>query len=112
MGLTPSEVEQMAATDFDLLARYWTQEPWGPWRDNMHAALIAREIRRPQLKDRRKKIPLTDFILRCLAELQAESEEKTKNFFGFFKAISNKVRASDLPTKKFKRRKVTQPWQT
>lgn len=26
--------------------RYWLTEPWGPWRDNLHAALLAREVRR------------------------------------------------------------------
>lgn len=26
--------------------RYWDAEPWGAWRDNMHAAVIAREVRR------------------------------------------------------------------
>ena len=35
----------MSASDFDLLARYWAHEPWGPWRDNVHAAMIAKELR-------------------------------------------------------------------
>lgn len=26
--------------------RYWDAEPWGSWRDNFHAAIIAREVRR------------------------------------------------------------------
>jgi hypothetical protein len=25
---------------------YFVAEPWGPWRDNMHTAILAREIRR------------------------------------------------------------------
>jgi len=30
--------------------RFWRAEPWGPYRDNLHTAILAREIRRPQLK--------------------------------------------------------------
>lgn len=29
---------------------YWLEEPWGPYRDNLHAAIIAREIQRPNLR--------------------------------------------------------------
>jgi hypothetical protein len=30
---------------------YWIAEPWGPWRDNYHAAFITAELLRPHLKD-------------------------------------------------------------
>lgn len=30
--------------------KYWNEEPWGPWRDNLHTAIIAREIRRGRVK--------------------------------------------------------------
>lgn len=42
----PSEVDDLPAPDYDLLVRYYAEEPWGAWRDNMHAAMIAREVRR------------------------------------------------------------------
>lgn len=83
------------------------QEPWGPWRDNMHAALIAREVRRPYMKDQAKN-PIADFILRSHQERQEESAQKTQSFFGFFKSIATKVSASSLG-KKYKRSKVNQP---
>lgn len=51
---------------------YWEVEPWGPWRDNVHAALIAREVRRPQLK-RGAKIELDHFMLRDPAQRQREA---------------------------------------
>jgi hypothetical protein len=30
--------------------KYWEEEPWGPWRDNLHTAMVAREIRRTVFK--------------------------------------------------------------
>jgi len=43
--------------------RYWTVEPWGPYRDNLHAAILAREIRRPQVKPG-SVIDPEDFMIR------------------------------------------------
>lgn len=108
-------VVQMAATDYDLLARYWDAEPWGPWRDNMHAALIAREIRRPYLKDPTKPTPLSEFILRAPEEIQQEradaQKDRVQQLFGFFGAVARKVKASDLAKMmpRRKRRKVKRP---
>lgn len=31
----------MPARHLWQLQRYWSEEPWGPWRDNMHAGLVA-----------------------------------------------------------------------
>jgi hypothetical protein len=49
-GILPSAVRNIPAEDYDLLLAYWDEEPWGAWRDNLHAAIIAREVRRPWLK--------------------------------------------------------------
>jgi hypothetical protein len=49
-GILPSEVAGIPVQDYDLLLRYWEVEPWGAWRDNLHAAIIAREVRRPYLR--------------------------------------------------------------
>lgn len=46
IGCAPSEVDDLPAADFDRLRRFYAEEPWGSWRDNMHAAMIAREVRR------------------------------------------------------------------
>lgn len=48
--------------DFDLLLRYWLEEPWGPWRDNLHAAIIAREARRFRMKHPNARIDLRQFF--------------------------------------------------
>lgn len=60
-GLMPSEVDQIGTRDYDLLVRYWQAEPWGTWRDNLHAALIAAQARAPYLKKGAKN-DLNDFM--------------------------------------------------
>lgn len=78
--------------------RYWDAEPWGPWRDNMHTALLAREIRRPQLR-RGRTIDLDDFMVRSVedrAESKMQKAEQEKgNFFAFLKTVAKKVRSGD-----------------
>ena len=46
LSCAPHEVRDLPADDFDLLVLYFETEPWGAWRDNFHAAMIAREVRR------------------------------------------------------------------
>jgi hypothetical protein len=41
----------------ELLNRYWLEEPWGAWRDNIHTAIIAREIARLPWITRGKQPP-------------------------------------------------------
>lgn len=57
----PSAVQAMPASDYDLLCRYFAAEPWGAWRDNLHAAIIAREVRRTLT--RKQSIDLTQFMV-------------------------------------------------
>lgn len=41
-GRLPSEIRAVAtSSDITDLLAYWQLEPWGPWRDNLHAAQIA-----------------------------------------------------------------------
>jgi hypothetical protein len=37
--------------ELERWARYWYEEPWGPHRDNLHAALIVTELLRPQVQE-------------------------------------------------------------
>jgi hypothetical protein len=66
--------------------RYWEEEPWGPYRDNLHAAMIAREVRRPYL---RKGAPnkLDDFMV---VNPQRRKAEATGNLIDFLKLIATK----------------------
>jgi acyl-CoA synthetase (AMP-forming)/AMP-acid ligase II len=46
IGCAPQEVRDLPCDEWDLLVLYFETEPWGAWRDNFHAAMIAREVRR------------------------------------------------------------------
>lgn len=52
---------QLPATEVDLLMRYWAEEPWGPYRDNLHAAILAVEVRRTLTP--KAKIELERFMI-------------------------------------------------
>lgn len=83
----------MPARDVEMLQRFWAHEPWGPWRDNMHAAIIAAEIRRPNLK-KGSRVSLADFMLRHPADVEDEREQgrrkATSNLFQFFKLVGKR----------------------
>ena len=67
----------MSARELDDWARYYAQEPWGAVRDNMHAGLIAAEIRAPRIK-RGKKLPTyKDFMFRDAETARAERRAGT-----------------------------------
>lgn len=83
----------MPARDYDLLQRYWLAEPWGAWRDNVHTAIVAAELRRPYLK-KGVRVQLDDFMLRHPDELAEERNARrrkaTGNLFQMLKAIATR----------------------
>lgn len=72
---------------------YWQQEPWGPWRDNLHTAILAREVRRPHLKENAKD-ELDTFMVMSPAERHARHAERQRQsaaaFMQLFKTISKR----------------------
>lgn len=98
----PSEVMALPASDFDILTRYWAEEPWGSHRDNMHAAIIATEIRRTMRP--KKPIDIDQFFV------VNPERRRARNLAGFMGSL--KAMAGDKPkpmsqvkTRKRKRRK-------
>lgn len=93
LGLAPSEVEQLPARDIDLLWLYWMQEPWGPWRDNLHAAMLALEIVRPNLK-KGATLGLDTFMLQHPDDIAEDRARKrrsaARNIFNALKAMATK----------------------
>lgn len=67
--------------------RYWVEEPWGPYRDNLHAALIAREVRRPQVRKGGQPPKLDDFMV---VNPEVRQAEATGNLIDYLKMISDK----------------------
>jgi hypothetical protein len=42
--------------------KYWEAEPWGPFRDNIHAALIAQQVKFGRVKPG-TRVSLDDFMV-------------------------------------------------
>lgn len=93
-GMLPSMVRQIGASEYDLLLRYWKQEPWGPWRDNLHAAILAREVRRSWAKGPHE---LSDFMV--IDPTQAKSVDK-KGVLDFFKSVATRKKRKADKVKK------------
>lgn len=76
----------MGASDYDLLRRYWYEESWGTYRDNLHAAIIAREVRRTTFKGEHK---LADFMFQRPERRRADERS---GVFNLFRALAHKVK--------------------
>lgn len=50
LGRTVAQLGRMSEREMQRWHRYWIEEPWGTYRDNLHAAMIAVELRRPQAR--------------------------------------------------------------
>lgn len=83
----------MPARDYAMLQLYWQHEPWGAWRDNLHTAMLAREVLRPHMK-KGAQLNLSDFMIQHpddIAEQQAERRKTAaRNLFQLFKSIAKK----------------------
>lgn len=96
LGLPPSEVEELGSTDFDMLRRYWLEEPWGPWRDNLHAALIAREVRRGNFKGQHQ---LDTFMLIGRTQMIQRQGAVKKGVFSMLKSMAQRKKADGKGSK-------------
>lgn len=64
--------------------KFWEEEPWGPYRDNLHAAIIAREVRRRYLK-KGAKSKLDDFMV---VNPDRRRREASANLIDFLKVVA------------------------
>ena len=63
LGRTPSEVRGMSVADMQLMERYWQEESWGPWRDNMHAGIVASAVINASGRSKKAMKP-DDFVMK------------------------------------------------
>lgn len=69
-----TEIEQtVAARELREWSLYWSQEPWGPWRDNAHAGLVASVMANAFRGEKQRPYQMEDFML-----LDAEDNERRK----------------------------------
>jgi hypothetical protein len=69
----------VGAREYESWRRYWSAEPWGPWRDNLHTAILAKEIRRPQMQ-RGARINLESFMVQDPTKRAREASANLWNF--------------------------------
>jgi hypothetical protein len=60
LGRSIGELLELPEREVVRWWKYWNEEPWGPYRDNWHAARICAAALAPHVKD--AKVDLTDFM--------------------------------------------------
>lgn len=98
LGIPLAEVEAMPYRHLRLLERYWLEEPWGAWRDNAHAGLVAstianifrkkgtRAVSFEQFMFADRKAQRSDGMGQLLKKLQAQARPRGKDNGGPGKA--------------------------
>ena len=81
--------------------RFWDVEPWGPWRDNLHAAIIAREIRRGQSR-RGARIGIEPFMVKSPTTRRKESEQ---NLFTLLQTVATGVTPAEAEKRRRKQKR-------
>jgi Protein of unknown function (DUF4035) len=73
----------MSVRELDDWAAYWQVEPWGPWRDNVHAGLIASVVANVNRRSGSRAFSYVDFML---ADRDPAAEKaKAANIVSFFR---------------------------
>jgi len=81
----------MSQREYLSWRKYWEVEPWGSWRDNAHAAIIAREIRRPQLK-KGTKVSIEDFMM---TPPEHRQQQANSHYLGLLKLLAGSKRSNE-----------------
>ncbi|MEO8224132.1 MAG: hypothetical protein ABI661_04960 [Gammaproteobacteria bacterium] len=88
MGMSVERMlEDLTPAAYEKWWRYWLEEPWGPWRDNLHTAILAREIQRPQLK-KGHKVDMQNFMVQRPVE---QAQNRVSAFIRTLFAMSKPV---------------------
>jgi len=69
--------------------RFWRMEPWGPYRDNIHAGLIAATIANVHRGKNARPISHDVFML---TDKTAFTKKKTKETLAWMSAVAKKVK--------------------
>jgi hypothetical protein len=77
----------MGAAEYDNWAAYYALEPWGAYRDNLHAGIIASVIAKAHSNGKRKPPEPGDFILRTREE---QRRDETTQSLGVLRALAKR----------------------
>lgn len=81
--MTVGQLERtMGAQELDDWVAFYGVEPWGAYRDNLHAGIIASAIvnMAPNRKRGAKAVKPGDFVLRAAEEKRAQDTRKSLNY--------------------------------
>lgn len=80
MKFGPRALTQSAYLKWHL---YWKAEPWGPFRDNLHAAVIAAQVKALRAK-RGTRISLSEFMV---VDPTARARENRAGFLALLRMV-------------------------
>lgn len=87
LGFSVAEVRDMPLSEYSQWQRYWDEEPWGPWRDNLHAALIARKVHNML---RGKNSPAASIDEFMLTDKDTHQTKQKRSFIDWLKSVGTK----------------------
>lgn len=77
----------MPAREFDEWRAYYAVEPFGAYRDNMHAGLIASVLVNAHRKRSARPATWRDFVF---VDKETDSANKTARFLGWLRAVAKR----------------------
>lgn len=102
LGCTVEEMlERLTPAQYMKAERFWLEEPWGPWRDNLHAAIISRAALAPHVR-KGTKIDMDAFMIRDRAE---EAPERVTSSIRFLFAVAKERGADKKAAKRARKAK-------
>ena len=81
-----AEIEQMGSSELFEWYKYWQMEPWGSYRDNIHAGLIASTLANAFMS-KGKRVNYQDFML---VDRREHAKKKTTEFITWMKSVGKK----------------------
>jgi hypothetical protein len=91
LGRSIGELDELPVRELERWSLYWIEEPWGPYRDNVHAALIVTELLRPHLKEG-ATLNMADFMLRHKEDRDAIARAKLVAYLSAMAANSERAK--------------------
>jgi len=87
LGKSIREVEALGASELEEWMLFWKMDPWGSYRDNIHAGLIAATLANIHRSKNSRAITHEDFMLVDHSDYQ---KKKTRETLTWMKAVAKR----------------------
>ena len=81
LGKTVREIEEMPASEVEGWRAFYQIQPFGPWRDNYHSAMVAHILASANRNPHRAAPRLSEFMYKDAETAQRERELEAVAFF-------------------------------